>query len=152
MPSSSRLLSAALPFLVAWAGSASARPCDEDDLELIELLGGEWDGWADPGAAELLDEAWLAELAAAAGCEWEWTPGGAGEALDRLRFRDAPPPADRNAADPWARFRPWWRALLPRLELRWWSGAERSAGDGPGTERRPETFELWLLWSFAGGP
>jgi hypothetical protein len=115
-------------------------------------VGGEWDGWADPGAAELLDEAWLAELAASAGCEWELTPGGAGEALERLRFRDAALAAEAAAAaDPWARLQPWWRVFLPRLELRWWSGAERSlAGDLP-AERRPETFELWLLWSFAGG-
>ncbi|NMC72703.1 MAG: hypothetical protein GYA57_21980 [Myxococcales bacterium] len=151
MPSPRRLLLALLP-LPAATVPAAARTCDEDDLALIELLGGEWDEWADPGAAELLDEAWLFELAAAAGCEWEATPGGAAEALERLRFRDAPAPGDLGAADPWARFRPWWRALLPRIELRWWSRIEDEAIGERTVQGRPAAFELWLLWSFAGGP
>jgi hypothetical protein len=150
VPPLARLLLVVLPVLAA-GPPAAARPCDEDDLELLELLGGEWDGWADPGAAELLDEAWLAQLAAAAGCELEGTVGGPAEALERLRFREAATALELETADPWDRVRPWWRALLPRVELRWWSGAERSVSDGLSDERRPETFELWLLWSFAGG-
>ena len=151
MSSACRVLLVALSLLTV-GRPATARPCAADDLELIELLGGEWAGWADPGAAELLDEAWLAELAAAAGCEWALEPGGPGAELERLRFREASPAADPDDARPWAGLQPWWRPLLPRLELRWWSGAERSRTGELPVERQPETFELWLLWSFAGGP
>jgi len=151
VPSRFRWLLALLP-LPAVAVPAAARTCDEDDLALIEMIGGEWDGWVDPGAAELLDEAWLAELAAAAGCAWEATPGGPAEALERLRFRDALAPGEFGDADPWARFRPWWRALLPRVELRWWSRIEDDTIGDRTVQGRPAAFELWLLWSLAGGP
>lgn len=151
MPPRFRLLLVLLS-LPAATPPARGRTCDEEDLALIELLGTEWEGWADPGAADLLDEAWLAELAAAAGCDWEASPGGLAESFERLRFRDAPSPAEDGAADPWARFRPWWRVFLPRVELRWWSGIEDRTVGGRTVQGRPETFELWLLWSLAGGP
>lgn len=151
MPPPFRWLLALLP-LPAAAIPAAARTCDEDDLALIEMLGGEWEEWAGAGAADRLDEAWLAELAMAAGCEWEATPGGAAEALERLRFRDAPTPGEPGAVGPGARFRPWWRVLLPRVELRWWSRIEDDTIGDRAVQGRPAGFEVWLLWSFAGGP
>jgi hypothetical protein len=152
-----RLLPLGLSCLVV-AGLAPplrARPCDETDLEVIDVLlaeleavmpGGPTDDAAPP------DDETLRSLAAEAGCEWLDGPGGPADELQRLRWReDEGGPATVRGAARWSDT--WWRVFLPRVELRWTadrlSGAALGGATGAGWQDR---FELWLLWSLVPLP
>jgi hypothetical protein len=125
-----------------------ARPCGEEDVEVIETLGAEW---AARAGGEALDDRTLEELAAQAGCEWLAGPGGPAEELDRLRWREglATPAVEDALRGP---REPWWRVFLPRVELRWvgaFAAGATSASRSAGWSGR---LELWLLWSLAPWP
>jgi hypothetical protein len=134
--------------LLAFHRPGRARPCGEEDVEVIEALGAEWAGQAE---GQTLDDRTLDELAAQAGCEWLAGPGGPAEELDRLRWREGPA-VDADGGPAGASFALWWRVFLPRVELRWVGvfaeggvAESRSAGWSG-------RLELWLLWSLVPLP
>ena len=137
-----------LLFLLAWSAGvrAAARPCNEEDLVVIEqvlaeVTGGTAGTWATDEAGP--DHEVLAAAAAEAGCEWFADAGGAAGALDELRWRDSWSATDADDGTT----APWWRIFLPRVELRW-VGAFATWGRDEGTrEGWLGRLELWLFWS-----
>ena len=115
---------------------------------MIEALRAEWAGRMDD---EALDDRALEELADQAGCEWLAGPGGPAEELDRLRWREglAASATDDPTRDP---FDPWWRVLLPRVELRWAGTFTDGAAAGSRSAGWSGRLELWLLWSLVPLP
>jgi hypothetical protein len=120
-----------------------ARPCGEADVEVIEALGAEWAGRM---GDEALDDRALEELADQAGCEWLAGPGGPAEELDRLRWREGLVAPATEEATPDS-FDPWWRILLPRVELRWAGAFADGTAAGSRSAGWSGRLELWLLWS-----
>ncbi len=146
-----------LPCLVVagFAPPLPARPCDETDLEVIDVLLAELevvraDGSADDSTPP--DDDTLRALADEAGCEWLDGPGGPADELQRLRWReDAGGAAREGVAASWSDT--WWRLFLPRVELRWtMDGLSGTAFDGATGTGRQGRFELWLIWSLVPLP
>ena len=152
-----RLLRLGLPWLVVAGLSPPllARPCDETDLEVIDILLAEVEAVMPAGSADDTappDDDTLRSLADEAGCEWLDVAGGPADELQRLRWReDDDRPVTERTGESWSDT--WWRVLLPRVELRWTmdrlSRAARDGATGVGWQGR---FELWLLWSLVPLP
>ena len=124
-------------------GQSAARPCDLDDLDALAALLGEWAG---RDAADVPDAHVLRLLAVEAGCEWSLGDDDAELQFARLAGRVPEGAAAERGTAPEAR-PPWWRSLLPRVELRWalWSMDGRA---GPAVSyRRGSAIEVWFLWT-----
>jgi hypothetical protein len=123
--------------------AAAARPCDTEDVETLAALLAELGGEDGTRAA---DDGVLWLLAAEAGCEW--LLDGDDPGLQLVRLAEGPPALDSPPGDAAVGARlPWWRGLLPRIELRWMLRTADCLSLLGQQQRRGASLEIWFLWT-----